>query len=47
MFIMGITGSNIVNCLDVTMYKPKVFGGPGTFFQKGSWPPEASIVLKS
>jgi hypothetical protein len=19
----------------------KVFGGPGTFFQKGSWPPEA------
>jgi len=23
----------------------KVFGGPGTFFQKGSWPPEASFSI--
>jgi hypothetical protein len=22
----------------------KVFGGPGTFFQKGSWPPEAQKI---
>ncbi|MCP5108370.1 MAG: aminotransferase class III-fold pyridoxal phosphate-dependent enzyme, partial [bacterium] len=55
-FFMELTTINkiveYINCnlpeaearIPVFETKTKVFGGPGTFFQKGSWPPEAKVA---